>query len=213
MKTAPDFAGVDFCTALGEVYGIRSWKVDAYGRLRALHVPDAPAWRPGVNVATCCTDPTLPWISFTSLASYTFDFGKGGMVTTPTTKEESPAPRQPHETPDENCKCGFYAYTDPNRPESRPTAANEYVVGVVRGSGRTLIGTKGFRTEKAEIVALLDPTRGGRKKADWRQEQAAKIRRVYPDTPLLPSRAALLDFAPIEPTLPDPSTDEFWSLP
>jgi hypothetical protein len=94
-----------------------------------------------------------------------------------------------------------------------PAAPPRYVLGVIKGTGRTLIGTKGFRCEKAEIVALRDPMRGGKKQAEWREEQSEKLRRVYPDIPLLGSRAELLEFAPVQAALPEPGTDEFWALP
>jgi len=89
----------------------------------------------------------------------------------------------------------------------------EVVLGIIKGTGKTLIGTKGFRCEKAEIVAFVDPTRGGSETEPWRVRQQRNLRSVYPDVPLLDSRAALLEFAPLTDTLPDRSSDEFWSLP
>lgn len=220
--TATDYSGLDFCIAIGEVYGLRTWRVDQYGRLRALHVSLAAAWRPGVNTAECHKDKyasgglVFPsWHSSLTASLVTaYDQATGMVTVKPAGPEQKPEPQPepPHETPTEGCPCGFYAYTDP-RHEENGYRGEGFVTGIVRGTGRTLIGTKGFRCEKAEIVALIDPTRDGRKTAEWRVEQKAKLARVYPDVPLLPSRAALLEFAPIESTLPDPSTDEFWSLP
>lgn len=56
-----------------------------------------------------------------------------------------------HEAPLAECTCGIYAHYLPLESYSRG-AAN--VFGVVRASGKILMGTKGFRAEKVEIVAL-----------------------------------------------------------
>lgn len=54
----------------------------------------------------------------------------------------------------EKCSCGFYAYYS--------SSPNQYingsrVTGIIEGYGNTLIGTLGFRSEKAKIVALYIP--------------------------------------------------------
>lgn len=46
------------------------------------------------------------------------------------------------------CGCGFWAYHEGSVWQETPA------YGVIRGYGKTTIGTKGFRCEKAEIVAL-----------------------------------------------------------
>ncbi len=52
----------------------------------------------------------------------------------------------------EHCSCGFYSY---KRAVSPPIhAATAPVSGVIQVSGRTVVGTKGYRSEKAEIKAL-----------------------------------------------------------
>lgn len=55
-----------------------------------------------------------------------------------------------HPSPDMDCSCGIYAHYLPL--ESYERGSN--VFGVVEASGRILMGTKGFRAEKAKIVAL-----------------------------------------------------------
>lgn len=235
-----DFAGIDFDLAMGEVYGLRAWKVDDYGRLRARNIDEAKPWRPGVNHAQCLAefgplggilDPTNKGRKVVDVGIATSMTGTDYHITwddgtKETTKSIEFAPNT-HVVPNESCACGFYAYTDPKHEQlGTRRAANTspfsfvpiatqqtYVLGVIRGSGRTLIGTKGFRCEKAEIVALRSPTRGGKKKDSWRLEQEKKLRAAYPDVPLLTNRAELLDFAPIEPLLPTPDTDDFWNLP
>ena len=241
------FDGFDL--AVGEVYGLRLWKIDAYGRLRARNV-DGPPWRPGINEAKCLAQsPTPRSVKFEEIIDPS---GKGRVVVDITDHRKVPLAQDQftnfintfnehtkrfsitwsdgktgqynldelqftvpqHQVPVESCQCGFYAYTDPESSEIESYTGNsDYVLGVIRGTGRTLIGTKGFRTELAEIVALRDPTRGGKKMSSWRVRQRDQIARVYPDVPMLASRAELLQFAPIETSLPDPSTDEFWALP
>lgn len=204
-RPASDFDGLhEFDLAIGEVYGIRVWRMDSLGRLRARNTT-APAWRPGVNQAQCHRHQG----GLLSMPSLTFQIYGG-----PFGYEAHPEPPKVcTQPPSEGCGCGFYAYTDPLHEEAAGNAGQQLVLGVIRGTGRTLVGTKGFRCEKAEILALRDPTRGGRKETPWRRDQVAKLARLYPDVPLLPSRADLLAFAPIEPDLPDPSSDEFWNLP
>lgn len=264
-----DFSGVDFELAIGEVYGLRVWKMDDFGRLRAKNLDKAGPWRPGINIARChaeglsrVIDPTGAGRRAVEVRTE-WDYNAGGIIPAYTTSTSAGSRvcvtwddgtsdvfppgkvvlnQVDHAVPDEGCACGFYAYSDPQHEEtgarsghawpnpsasaiggwitptitfgsSSPAPKTPSILGVVRGSGRTLIGTKGFRCEKAEIVALRDPTRGGKKTAEWRQRQLANLERIYPDVPLLPSRSALLEFAPIQAALPDPSTDEFWSLP
>ncbi|MCW2902890.1 MAG: hypothetical protein JWO67_5155, partial [Streptosporangiaceae bacterium] len=158
--TAPkEFQGLDYCFALGEVYGQRTWRVDSYGRLRALHVERAKPWRPGVNVAVCEKKDDFfggyasgglvyPKSFFTAIYGDLTRAAQPSATTTPVAEEPPKAePKPPHETPVETCNCGFYAYTDPRHEEAAGYRGAAYVTGIVRGSGRTLIGTKGFRCE------------------------------------------------------------------
>src|SRR5437868_8576472 len=51
--TIKDYSGVDFDFAIGEVYGLRMWRMDAFGRLRARNMDTARPWKPGINEAAC----------------------------------------------------------------------------------------------------------------------------------------------------------------
>lgn len=55
------------------------------------------------------------------------------------------------------CVCGFYAYTDIESIIVNSYGNTASVFGLVRGHGKVTIGTKGFRAEKADIVALAAP--------------------------------------------------------
>lgn len=200
-KKGPEsFHGLPFEFAVGEVYGLRMWHMDKYGRLRARNWDGAPPWRPGVNVARCVKrNAPMTHSSWSFPVDYTW------------TVVDNPG----HEVPSDSCSCGFYAYTDDLHAEVKSHARNgeEPVLGIIKGTGRTLIGTQGFRSEKAEIVAFRDPTRGGAKTDAWRTRQLVHLRCVYPEVPVLDNRAALLEFAPLTETMPAPTSDEFWRLP
>jgi hypothetical protein len=59
----------------------------------------------------------------------------------------TPGPPMRHEAPDAGCACGLYA-----RYELVGCSLN--ATGVIEASGRVILGTRGFRAEKAKIVAL-----------------------------------------------------------
>lgn len=52
----------------------------------------------------------------------------------------------------ERCECGFYAYF---KGQDNSFLKGESVGGIIEGTGRTIIGTKGFRTENAKLLALF----------------------------------------------------------
>jgi hypothetical protein len=115
--------------------------------------------------------------------------------------EEIPA-TETHSAPDINCGCGFWAYFG-----ERAETGEGGVIGVIKASGLVLVGTKGFRAEKAEIVAL-------RLKADTLYRDF--IVRNYPDVAIYPTRKAMLAEWPVStnlaPVPPSPETDpEFWT--
>lgn len=66
-------------------------------------------------------------------------------------------PPEPHDVTDPKCTCGFYAYTSPRALYANSTGGSPEVFGVIKGYGKATLGTKGFRIEKAEIVALTVP--------------------------------------------------------
>jgi hypothetical protein len=63
--------------------------------------------------------------------------------------------RHPHQVPGPNgeCGCGFWAYWTPEQAGSVYRPARP-VLGVIEAYGRTRIGEKGFRAEKARIIAV-----------------------------------------------------------
>ena len=64
-----------------------------------------------------------------------------------------------------SCECGFYAY-------HRTDSENMFVIGdvdaAIEGYGEILLGTKGFRSEKARVLALsYPPNRNALALNDW----------------------------------------------
>jgi hypothetical protein len=209
-----DFHGLDFEWEPGEVYGARSWTMRD-GLLRP-RFRGQDVWTPGVNTAACLAvtvpaderpelviDPTGRGRAAQAVRLVYVDHGpfKRSRATWDvlwddgerSTHDWLDMRQRPHgPVPDESCQCGFYAY---NRLEYAEQDSIRYVLilGIIRGFGRTLIGDRGFRCEKAEIVALLDPNRYGLNA--FRERQAEQIRRNYPDVPILGSATELAGFA------------------
>lgn len=208
--TAPtDFGGFDL--AIGEVYGLRVWRIDELGRLKPRYIDGAQPWKPGVNEAHCyATSPANSMFAMQNWLGFQAWFATAVSGTSPDYDEDEPEPTPAHPAPHEGCQCGFYAYTGPGREVYRDQPAT--VLGIIRGTGRTLIGTRGFRCEKAEIVALLDPVADPFQEP-WGEWQHDLLTAAYPDVPLLASKPALREFAPIEGGACPLSTDDFWSLP
>ncbi len=58
-----------------------------------------------------------------------------------------------HEVPGPDCSCGIYAYWRCRQGQGDGPA--EGVYGVVECSGRIIMGTKGFRAQRARIIAVV----------------------------------------------------------
>ena len=104
------------------------------------------------------------------------------------------------------CSHGFYGYYE---------GSNDYyregmVMGVVEAFGEVVIGSRGFKSTKAKLLALYIPDSVDYKKA-------ALVKRNYKDVAFFPSfNAMMLEFPPDVNTAeePDPSNDEdFWNMP
>lgn len=95
--------------------------------------------------------------------------------------------RQKVEVPPEghnlmNCSCGFYAYYAGEKNSFDKDAS---VIGVVEGFGETVVGTKGFRSSKARILALA-PYWGEQRFWLGVDEKAmlGALREFYPQVPI-----------------------------
>lgn len=126
-----NFAGMEAEFAPGSIRGVRAWNVHpVHDELRGLTYP--MPWGPGQNEARC-----YRLMPFEVLLSRTPSF-----------------PIQGHRVPEPECTCGFYAYFGGVQTYPGPTEFSPFVFGVIEAFGRVLIGTQGFRAEKARILAL-----------------------------------------------------------
>lgn len=140
-----DFADRPF--AVGTLTGLRAFRVDSLGRLRAPQQDSI--WKPGENVAECLARQTarLPFSPGTMRA-----LGMSWPVDEPAEK------KAPHRVGSMGCTCGFYAYTDGTNGYHKPDKST--VEAIVEGYGVCTVGTRGWRSEKARLVALVNPSAG-----------------------------------------------------
>lgn len=121
---------------------------------------------------------------------------------------------------DPKCSCGVYAYWT-----KYAAAIQTEAVGVVEGFGRTIIGTRGFRCQKARIVAIVAPEARAETLTyvDGTTETipidlAAQIQKRYPEIAIYQDIDAMLAEHPLteapeaEPELPY-DRGGVWSLP
>jgi hypothetical protein len=138
-----EFSGTQL--AAGFVRGVRAFDVDEYGRLSG---PMYPAvWKPGENHAECYVDD--PYIMYKTAVQMVNGGKKKGDLRRFVHVTDAPK----HSLA--SCSHGFYGYYD----GSNDYKTQSRISAIVEGYGETLIGTRGFRSEKARIAALCIPTR------------------------------------------------------
>jgi hypothetical protein len=131
--------GGDFDLAVGSVHGLRQWNLttpdfrqDPFeGRWQPTAMTGATGrfqWQPGMNEAVCNSN----------------------------SNHKPPLDADEHGNA---CGCGFWAYWDISALATGGAMSlnlSSYVpiTGVIEGSGRVLIGERGFRSQRARIVAL-----------------------------------------------------------
>src|SRR5699024_7206342 len=122
---------------LADIYGTRMFRVADDGALTGLTYKQE--WVTGVNTAKCYSPRRLKLRP-----------GQGSVYM----QAAYPGPEsRKHNMID--CGCGFYAFFD---SACRYGNGNlRLVAGVIKATGRCIIGTKGFRASNAEIVALSMP--------------------------------------------------------
>lgn len=165
-------------TEPGAVYGLRGWNLSAAASPGLMHGMYGRDWADGVNVAVCpdarqppCPPP--PPGSETDLARlqdlavrlrvrHTVLQAAEHLACGPAEEQRLVAKRASIAAAliavqnrvmimSGQCGCGFWAYwavPGAGRP------GREHVYGVIEGSGAVLIGERGFRCERARIVAL-----------------------------------------------------------
>lgn len=106
------------------------------------------SYREGVNVATCLLDPVERVFTYVASAhNGDHDYPGEQLSISDGRFSIEHVPGQLH------CSCGFYAYyTIDDAPLAR-----QGIVGIVAGTGRVTAGQKGFRAQRAQILALVVP--------------------------------------------------------
>lgn len=163
------FSDSDLPFAAGSVVGVRNWYV------KKMLIPGEPClynlrgawlgnWQPGINQARC--------LAISAVMG-------------------PPQLGNPHVTPHRLCGCGYWAYWEPTYHDlDNPDNGCYPVTGIIRGHGRTLIGERGFRCEKAEILGFTV--------AKWFTRQHVAINHLAERyrMPFFPTLTALLDNFP-----------------
>lgn len=156
--TKDDFSGDDYEFAAGSIKGMRSWSIDDQGRLRG--VSFKALWTPGENTATCKNPPEREPCPKRSVLEITVEervcpcgCGETEKVEAYSTCGEEGCWRGTHpagarHTYDTDCSCGFWAYDEHSFEEHGD------VTGIIEAWGKVTIGTRGFRAEKAKVMAL-----------------------------------------------------------
>lgn len=143
-----DFNDRLFC--MGSLVGVRSFGVDALGRL--VGPAQGGVFKPGDNEAGC-NRATLPshvaeeYRKAIQAMSYTIAGATGMGFPTGYRIEGAP-----HEVASKECHCGYYAYFDEG---GNPHHNEGNVLGLIEGYGVTTVGSRGFRSAKAKLVALI----------------------------------------------------------
>ncbi|MFE4469521.1 hypothetical protein ACFRFH_11965 [Leifsonia sp. NPDC056824] len=113
----------------------------------------------------------------------------------------------PH--PIDHCQHGFYGYYEGSNDYGPKMHGGGYVNGVIQASGATTLGTRGFRTSMAEIVAIHLP-------ADAVVPVHLLVRRNYPDVPVFSTFESMVsEFPPSsgEAKVGPDADPEFWDRP
>lgn len=134
----------------GTVVGYRAFDVDSLGRLTGPQY--GGVFKPGENVAVCHTPVTF------STQMSRMQARIDAMILGGTTTSAAFAPTPVNEEPDHTVgslahSCGYYAYFDGDNTYSMSSR----VEAVVEGYGTVTVGSRGFKAEKARLVALVLP--------------------------------------------------------
>lgn len=195
----------------GVITGLRAFRIDPLGRLTGVVHRDV--WTPGENVGVCHKSATDQTFRAFSTGGYIMDGGRKG---------KPPAPLRKHPIASASCECGYYAYFDGGNDylsQSSNAWAALYIGGtedraprvgaIVNGYGLVTVGSRGFRAEKAEVIALISPMSDQARYA----VPFEKVRHNYPDLPVIATEREAVELYPLtdpQPVAPE-SADDFWT--
>lgn len=149
----------------GSLIGLRAFKPDELGRL---HGPSfGGVFKPGENVAECSQ-------SGRSMRRFQRDLAEA--VRALEGKPGNPQIKGPrasdHTVAGVDCSCGFYAYFDGGNDYARSGT----VSALVEGYGVCTVGHRGFRAEKARLVALVLPKdKSSKRHSGWFDRLADRL--------------------------------------
>lgn len=187
--------------SLGYVLGVRGFRLDTMGRFTGWSFKSV--WKPGENVSVCGRQKTQCNESLYNSSLYSSSYSYHSHT-------ESCYVPNPCDGDIENCDHGFWAYYDDFDSQGEHIAENGYTA-IIKGYGKTVLGTKGFRAEKAEIVAVAIP---------WSYESPARprivVERNYPDLKVYNTKTEMFNAFPVEDQTPkkptDPRNPDFWTF-
>lgn len=146
----------------GSLTGVRVFDVDSLGRLRGVSV--AAVFKPGENVAECRGGEfTRTMRTYMQTLQASLYGPSSATLDPPPLNATATTAKKAHHVGHADCSCGFYAYYDEG---SNPHDGPGKVTALIEGYGVCAVGTRGFRAEKARLVALVNPTQSGRH-PDW----------------------------------------------
>lgn len=204
------FGGYGF--AAGSVHGIRSFRVDVWSRLLSTAHPYV--WRPGEHVMSCARE-GMPNSLFSGWIQVTY------ATTSPLhSRKKGKAPAEDVHTcaglEDEGCGKGLYGYWGEQENEYCTEGTLE---GIIQAYGKVIMGTRGFRAEKAHVVALTvpPPSKKGhlKGKPGIRASQGRRVRELYsPHAVIFDSVPEMIEhFPPDQMNFEVEPDEEFWARP
>lgn len=144
----------------GSILGLRSFRVTDDGVLTGV-MHQQCRFGPGVNEAICL-NVLSRYVSAAMARIMRKKFGWPDPV------------ERPHQAAEKGCTCGFYAYFDGSndyalywRLERMFHSAPAGFTGIIEGTGLVTVGSRGFRAEKARLVALVVPDADVQVKRPW----------------------------------------------
>lgn len=157
-----DFSDRPF--AAGSLVGLRAFKIDKWGRLTG--PSHGGVFKPGENVGECVDGGAQAFSGIPDGSAVDFNVGGHGNVTLVLpdgSRHAYPSrralmkdyPPKSHQVGTKGCSCGFYAYFDGGNDYHQSDDGT--VAAVVEGYGTCTLGDRGFRAEKARLLALIVP--------------------------------------------------------
>ena len=182
--------------SMGYILGVRGFRLDDMGRLTGWSY--RTVWTPGENVAVCGKKKA-------TCGQSTYDpYGSSHMHV------DSCWSPNPCNGDIEKCEHGFWAYYEDFDSQGE-NLANQTYAAIIKGYGKTVLGVKGFRSEKAEILAVTVPS-------SYRDPvlPSALVGRNYPDIRVFDTKTEMFEAYPTEDQTPkqpiDPRDPEFWKF-